>query len=285
MLFEVAFCCVLPLTFIPFRTHTPSSQLYILTCLAGYAVASHRYIIIEDFGCSFVFDRSTVAAVLILVPYITLSLMCFIFACEFHRPSVSVMPTYTSSTGMAARNLILRRMTTQDHNTRSTLTTSRFIHLLFVCIVVGVWALLAVLLSQVVLWKSGVPSWRGWDTVHKYFRQIPTIPSRLITPEFYQTYMRYFWYQTISSYLIFGIYICTEDVRDDLRRFWGLLTRRMPSEDHHIGVVASQWFDDSDNRSNRSVLLRLLSGISDVKNHLGRSLRRDESNASTTTGP
>ena len=41
---------------------------------------------------------------------------------------------------------------------------------------------------------------------------------------------------------------CTEDVRDDLRRFWGLLTRRMPSEDYHIDDVeprASQWFDDN----------------------------------------
>ena len=211
--------------------------------------------------------------------------MCFIFACEFHRPSVSVMPTYTSSTGMAARNLILRRMTTQDRNTRSTLTTSRFIRLLFVCIAMGLWPLLAVLLLLVTFWKSGVPSWRGWDTVHKYFHQIPIFPSELITPELHRMNTRFFWHQTVGSYLTFGIYIWTEDVRDDLRRFWGLVTRRLPSEDYHVGNMASQWFDDSDNGSNRSVLLRLLSGISDVKMHLGRSLRRDESNASTTTGP
>jgi hypothetical protein len=125
---------------------------------------------------------------------------------------------------MAARNLIGRKITS-----KTTLTTSQIIRLLLLCAVVGVWPLLVVLLSTFFPMRPGkIPSYPGWAAVHKDFHDIPMIPWSFLPPVVHQIIERGTWYQIISGLLTFGVFICTEDVRGDISRFWSLLTHNIP---------------------------------------------------------
>ena len=132
--------------------------------------------------------------------------------------------TLSPPPGMAARNLIGRKITSQ-----STLTTSQCIRLLLLCAVLGVWPLLVVLLSMFFPMPPGkVPSWPGWTAVHKDFHDIPMIPWSFLPAVVHRLIERGVWYQIISGLLVFGVFVCTEDVRGDLSRFWSLLTHNIP---------------------------------------------------------
>ena len=123
------------------------------------------------------------------------------------------------SPGMAARNLIGRKTSSQ-----TTLTTSQFIRLLILCVVVGVWPLLHVLLSIFFRMQRGeIPSWPGWAAAHDEFHDIPMTPLSSLPPAVRQRIERGFWLDILNGLLVFGVFVCTEDVRGDLNRFWSLL--------------------------------------------------------------
>ena len=132
--------------------------------------------------------------------------------------------TLSSTPGMAARNLIGRKIIHQ-----STFTTSQTIRLLSLCAVVGIWPLLVVLLTIFFPMRPGkIPSWPGWAAVHKDFHDVPMIPWSFLPPVARRIYERGFWYQIINGLLIFGVAVCTEGVRGDISRFWSLLTHNIP---------------------------------------------------------
>jgi len=146
-----------------------------------------------------------------LVPQLILSFVGFIFAC------------------LAAKNLIIHKITTQAHNSTSILTTSRFVRLLFSCVIIGVWPLLVTFLSTFYPSISGgVQPWPGWAAVHQNFYNIPEIAQSFLTTDNRRSMLRSFWYRAISGFLIFYMLIFTEDARNDLGRFWGFLTYRLP---------------------------------------------------------
>ena len=131
--------------------------------------------------------------------------------------------TPSSSPGMTARNLIGRKTSSQ-----TTLTTSRFIRLLLLCVVVGVWPLFHVLLSIFFPMQPGkIPSWRGWAAVHGKFHDIPMTPLSSLPPAVIQRFERGFWYHILSGLLVFGVFVCTEDVRGDISHCWSFLTHNM----------------------------------------------------------
>ena len=132
--------------------------------------------------------------------------------------------TLSSPPGMAARNLIGRKITSQ-----TTLTTSQIIRLLLLCVVVGVWPLLVVLLTTFFPMPPGkISAWPGWAAAHKDFHDIPMIPWSFLPPVVRRIIERGAWYHIITGLLTFGVFVCTEDVRADISRFWSLLTHNIP---------------------------------------------------------
>jgi hypothetical protein len=86
LLFEVAFCFVVPLITVPISTLIP-----LISCRhdwvhhgisTGYILAPVRYVIIEDLGCQSVLNYSAIAIVLTWVPQLIISFVGFIFACK-----------------------------------------------------------------------------------------------------------------------------------------------------------------------------------------------------------
>jgi len=124
---------------------------------------------------------------------------------------------------LAIRNLIRHRL----YNSQSTISTSRFIRLLILCVVAGGVPFLARLLSYLVpLPTSRMPSW-PWSAVHKNFRTIPSIPYSHQTPEQRRAFVTDVWVHIITGTLCFCIWVATDDVREDLSKAWSLCTRRI----------------------------------------------------------
>ena len=125
---------------------------------------------------------------------------------------------------MVTRNLIRH----QIYNSQSTLTTSRFVRLLVFCLVAGSFPLLALLISLFVFPPKGrVPPWPGWAAVHKHFYDIPKVPFSSQTPNQRQTFVAEVWFHIISGSLAFGVFTGTDEVREDLRNYWSILTRKI----------------------------------------------------------
>jgi hypothetical protein len=144
-------------------------------------MASGRYIIVEDFGCMPYIDYSPVYVGLQLVPKILLSFIVFILAGEFLKSSLVLLPDTIFHQGLAVRNLICHKL---GCNVRSNLTTSRFLRLLIVCVVVGIWPLLSILLYYFLPPASviHIEPWRGFAAMRKTFYHIPMISYAVMTP-------------------------------------------------------------------------------------------------------
>jgi hypothetical protein len=139
-------------------------------------------IIFEDFGCSPDFYYSMVYIALIRVPEITIPLIGFILCVSSQGQSSSHL-TISSSPGIAIRNLTCLKATSAC-NSQTTLTVSRFIRLLALCAVVGIWPLLAILLWHSLSLMTGkVPPWLGWAAVHEHFDDIPANSCGMMTPD------------------------------------------------------------------------------------------------------
>ena len=206
----------------------------------------------------------------LLVLFLHVSSHCIVLSVALRRCSL----------GMAARNLINRKITSQARN--STLITSRFVRLLLLCVVVGVWPLLATLLSIFHHpWPDRVTSWPGWVAVHRHFYDIPAIPFHFLTADDRQKFLRSFSYQIISGFLVFGIFVFTEDVREDLGRFWKLLTHKIPRPSLCKPVPPSLLMHEASG-SHAFTLTTSVIDISPVKMHSGETLSACEPMPSTT---
>ena len=132
---------------------------------------------------------------------------------------------------MTTRNLIVHKMAMPggNLNPQSIFTTARFVRVLLSCIVLGIWPLLGTLTSTFLRSRTSdpVPSWLGWTTVHKHFGEIPAIPLSSLTDADLRGFVRRACYNVLSSSLIAGFLIGTEDVRGDFSRFWGFLAYKI----------------------------------------------------------
>ena len=194
---------------------------------------------------------------------------------RFARFHVASMPN-PSSSDMIARNLISHKITTLGGYSQSTLTTSRFVRLLLLCVTMGVWPLLATLTSILLQTRIGdpIPSWPGWATVHNHFYDIPALSYQSLTEGDVRNYVRGVWYGIITASLVSCIFIGTEDVRDDLSRFWRFLIHKVPSV-HQWKLVlpfrSSHEGSTSNHGLHRFVLVTLVPGVSDKKTQLAMS--------------
>ena len=83
----------------------------------------------------------------------------------------------------------------------------------------GVWPLFASLLMFFVFSPPGtLASRRGFTSVHEHFWDVPQVPFAHQSPESdrFHAYVVMIWVEIVSAYTIFGILVCTEDVRGDL---------------------------------------------------------------------
>jgi hypothetical protein len=139
------------------------------------------------------------------------------------------MPDAISS-GMTARGLISRKTSMPGGYPQSTFTTSRFVRLLLLCVAMGVWPLLvtltAILLQTRI--RHPFPSWPGWAAVHDHFYDIPAIPFQSLAGGDVRGFVRHAWYRITTAFLVFCVFIGTEDVRADLSRFWGFVAHEIP---------------------------------------------------------
>ena len=125
---------------------------------------------------------------------------------------------------MTTRNLIRHKI----YNSQSTLATSRFVRLLVLCLVAGSFPLLALSISLFISLPEGrIPPWPGWVSVHKHFYDIPQVPSSSQTPRQRQIFVAEVWFHIISGSLAFGFFTGTDEVREDLRNYWNLLTHKI----------------------------------------------------------
>ena len=223
---EVALSCGLPLISILFRTFWHRLPIFLTLTVAydtGYILASRRYAIIEDLGCTAWHRYSTVLVALVYTPMFGNALVGLVFACMLTviRPALPLTLNYLP--GLAARNLIWRRRFAHLHFNQSMLSTSHFGRLLLLCAVVGIWPLACLLVTIVPEAKSygPVPPWSGWNAMHKYFHRIITVPASRRSPKAF----RVFWMQIANTYVTFGILVCTNDVRRDLKMAWGSIKR------------------------------------------------------------
>ena len=179
-------------------------------------------------------------------------------ALHFHVRSNNVGSctiSHTDLSGVAVRNLIRRRITTKLGNSQVTLTTSRFIRLLSVCFVMGAWPLTVIfVLFFVPPPPKKFPAWPGWAAVHKHFHLIPRLPAVFRPPGLWQSLIHALWIHLVSAGLIFGIFVFTEDVREDLNKAWIFVAGRIPVS-YKISCLRrnrcneappSQWFDTDD---------------------------------------
>jgi hypothetical protein len=93
-----------------------------------------------------------------------------------------------------------------------------FIQLLAVSTVAGLWPLVAILLCIPSAIQLSFP-WPGWAAVHRYFLNIPKLPFSLQLPvrDFFVMIM---WVDIATVYLTFVVLVCTNNVRQDIRRRW-----------------------------------------------------------------
>jgi hypothetical protein len=88
--------------------------------------------------------------------------------------------------------------------------------------------------------------------------------------------LRDFWYQIISNFLTFSMFIFTEDVRNDLRRLWELLTRNIPRPRRRSAVPPFSPLREASSRESHAVMLTtLVVDISAVKSQTGESSSPD----------
>jgi len=147
------------------------------------------------------------------VPDLTLCLILSVLAC------------------MTARNLISHRATmTVGGCSQSALTTPLFVRLVLMCVIKAIWPLL-ITVTNILLqdWiRDPIPSWPGWAAVHNRFHDIPAFPITSLSDEDVRNFARNAWYGNVSAFLVFGVFVCTENVVDDLSWFLALLTNKIP---------------------------------------------------------
>jgi len=179
-------------------------------------VASHRYLILETFGCAPSIFESVFTAALIFGPQLVISLGGLIYA------------------GLAARHIVRMQISLSAHLSMvdNTVTTSRFIRLLVLCFIMGVWPLcvqgvvMGIALSQ----RSGYSSaysWPGWKAMHAAFHQIPMVPTAEQPIQVRRMWMSIFWMRSVSAYFFFAFLTTGEGVREDLRGVWSFIRKNI----------------------------------------------------------
>ena len=164
-----------------------------------YITAPHRYIIIEDFGCSSTLHVSSTQLILRSCSTLTLSH-------QARQPEIS----------LAIKSL---------HKPHSLLLKSYASSYCVWSWVFGHFWSLSIFFPMP---PGKIPSYPGWAAVHKDFHDIPMIPWSFLPQVLLRVFERSFWYRIISGFLTFGVFVCTEDVRGDISRFWSLLTHNIP---------------------------------------------------------
>ena len=193
----------------------------------GYAVSPHRYTILEEFGCVFSICDSNLGVGLIFGPQLLISLASLVYASK--SKFVTTIPHISCFfKGLAARNIIRLRTSLSAHlsSTNTSITKSRFIRLLLLCLIMGIWPICAVsaILSHSV---SNAQPWPGWKAVHSSFRHIPTRSTAEQSHSERHMEMTGFWVHAISAYLCFALLTTGEDVRKDFRDAWAFLRQNI----------------------------------------------------------
>ena len=278
--FEFGICCVLPLISIPIRMYLKESlSPWVTTQLPmfeGYSVASNRYMILEGLGCISASYPARLSVFLICGPQLLIVCIAFIYACKTPLACWLLRSTDLLELGMAVWNLTR----TQMYNTQFRRTKPEYIQLLAVCACTGVWPLIAVLLCLNSLAGLSFP-WPGWNVVHRYFHLIPKLPFILQPAILRDAFMTILWVDIATAYFVFAVFAGAKNVRDDIRRPWNFLTRKISRlqcgrRGDATSAPSSQWLDTSSGtESKRSLLATLVAGVRRVS-----PLARHESSSS-----
>jgi hypothetical protein len=134
-------------------------------------------------------------------------------------------------TVLAASHIIRLRTSLSAHlsSANTTITKSRFIRLLVLCLIMGVWPICAVslVLSHTVSGDYSNSSWPGWKAVHASFHLIPMIPTAELPDHVRQSEIDSFWTHPISGYFCFVLLTTGEDVRNYFSSLWVFVKQRI----------------------------------------------------------
>jgi hypothetical protein len=129
------------------------------------------------------------------------------------------------------------------------------------CVIGGLWPVLAVLLCLRHFALNLLP-WPGWAILHDHFDDIPRLPLFAQPPQLRLLYITIIWVVITTSYLVFAILACTEDVREDLRKvgnyFVGKVSWHGGARQRSVAASPSQWFDSSTKGSKHNPLMTLV---------------------------
>jgi hypothetical protein len=106
------------------------------------------------------------------------------------------------------------------------LPRSRFIRLLTLCLMIGLWSPTIVSLVFYYSLSLATLPWGGWSGVHKNFSRIPFLPITTQSPSPHEIQRSFYWMCTASSFVLVAVMASGEDFRSDCRRVWAFLCRK-----------------------------------------------------------
>ncbi|KAJ7278849.1 GPCR fungal pheromone mating factor, partial [Mycena rebaudengoi] len=181
--------------------HTIILDMMLCLCFPGiimvlhYIVQGHRFDIIQDLGCR---------------PALYVSLASIFL---FYGPVALVALLTLIVSGFAYVGFHQRRMTfdTFLKNQNSSFTVSRYLRLMIITAVLGVWDTIVVCICLVFTYRNGLLPWTSWADVHWDFSRIDVYPILFIPPEIMTwTYVSW-WTVPISGFMFFAFFSFGED--------------------------------------------------------------------------
>ncbi|KAJ7088261.1 pheromone A receptor-domain-containing protein [Mycena epipterygia] len=207
--------------------------LPIIIMALHYIVQGHRFDIVEDFGCRPAMYISVLSLLLVDLPPGIASFLALIYCglvlFFFFR-----------------RRLAFTRMLT---NANSALTTSRYIRLMSMTVVLGTWNAIIIGIGIWATYGDGLRPWTSWSDVHFNFSRIQPYPLFEI-PRGILAWTYFLWAAVpISSLLFFSFFAFGEDATKEyghlitwIRR--NILRQRIPrspgsDSSHSVSMYAS----------------------------------------------
>ena len=119
------------------------------------------------------------------------------------------------------------------------LTKSRFVRLLLLCPIVGLWPLFIILFSVYRNVPDLVP-WPGWAAVHSSFHVIRTHPFVTEHSSLRHSTKITHWFYAVTAFILFGIFAFGDSVREDLRNTRKFFIRILSRQRVNVSSAPSQ---------------------------------------------
>ncbi|KAL6308810.1 fungal pheromone STE3G-protein-coupled receptor [Sparassis latifolia] len=175
-----------------------------------YTVQGHRFDIIEGYGCRPNTYVSIPAIIIIWVPPLVLATITLIYA------------------ALAFHYFLRRRITFAKYLESSGLTTSRYLRLMLMSVVLMV---MGVVSTSFTLWYSSLSlrPWTGWASVHSDFSRIAQFPLVLVSVDVRRYYYVIWMIIPVSSFIFFLFFAFGRDAMLEYRAFVAWIRRSVLS--------------------------------------------------------